>query len=537
MSDSSLPPNELADLYEGLFTVLEHLPEETHPGWRFAIESVLFGGEGLAENAHPYGLQQSERNEFHISAYRDEYGNGTHVTEFPTIEAERVTPVDEPSLDGPARLPVSPESKTVLPLVVNDHQFSTAIALLAEFPAEPKADKSGEEQQQFLASDLVAGVDDRHTPSEPSSAPSQSSDKSSSIAPNELTELYEALRHIYDSLPEDTHPVWEEALETILYGGETLLPGQNSYGKQQAERNDFRMRDYRDTYGDGDGVTTFSIIKRVPHDNVGELDTVLVSPESGSLIPLSPAFDSLKEALLVLEEFPSLPEAEDGTRSTGRILDTDQLLKKADLPRTREGAPDPNESGGQSGASSAEPTEAASVDSEISPDTDQTTTAHDKSETGHSESGEQTVVNNETTFERSAADDGSEGNPSHGDASLEETILELGVGETAEAPDRSESRTSGSQKYDDPRAQRAHEQARQRDPSEIVELGDEIKLVLQEVDHSSRGGTVMGRKNDLVIFVDEVPQDVSRLDAIHAKVVDYGSKNSCAHAVFTGYDE
>jgi hypothetical protein len=166
MSDSSLPPNELADLYEGLFTVLEHLPEETHPGWRFAIESVLFGGEGLAENAHPYGLQQSERNEFHISAYRDEYGNGTHVTEFPTIEAERVTPADEPSLDGPARLPVSPESKTVLPLVVNDHQFSTAIALLAEFPAEPKADKPGEEQQQFLASDLVAGVDDRHTPSE-----------------------------------------------------------------------------------------------------------------------------------------------------------------------------------------------------------------------------------------------------------------------------------------------------------------------------------------------------------------------------------
>jgi hypothetical protein len=47
----------------------------------------------------------------------------------------------------------------------------------------------------------------------------------------------------------------------------------------------------------------------------------------------------------------------------------------------------------------------------------------------------------------------------------------------------------------------------------------------------------MGRKNDLVIFVDEVPQDVSQYDAIHATVVDYGSDNNCAKAVFTGYGD
>lgn len=91
--------------------------------------------------------------------------------------------------------------------------------------------------------------------------------------------------------------------------------------------------------------------------------------------------------------------------------------------------------------------------------------------------------------------------------------------------------------YDDPRAQQAHEQAQQRDPSDVVDLGEEIELVLREVDHSSREGTVMGRKNDLVIFVDEVPQDVSRLDIICATVYDCGSGNSCAKAEFTGYGD
>jgi hypothetical protein len=48
---------------------------------------------------------------------------------------------------------------------------------------------------------------------------------------------------------------------------------------------------------------------------------------------------------------------------------------------------------------------------------------------------------------------------------------------------------------------------------------------------------MMGRKNDLVIFVDEVPQDVSRLDTICATVYDYGSGNNCAKAEFTGYGD
>lgn len=76
MSSTQIPPNELADLYESLYTMLEALPDNTHPAWELAIESVLFGGEALAPNATNYGEQQAERNSFKISEYRAQYGDG-----------------------------------------------------------------------------------------------------------------------------------------------------------------------------------------------------------------------------------------------------------------------------------------------------------------------------------------------------------------------------------------------------------------------------------------------------------------------------
>lgn len=490
MADQSPSPNELADLYDGLFTLLDQLPEQTHPGWRFAVETVLFGGEGLVEDALPYGAQQADRNEFAISTYRDEYGDGTYVTDFPAVEVKQLTPADNPTLDDPIELPLSPVTQTVLPLSVTDRGLSTAIALLAEFPAEPEADTPGAGQQTLLDPARFPAIDDERADEPRSSASTESPDDSSHIEPNELAELYEALRSLFESLPEETHPVWEEALETILYGGEALLPDRIPYGEQQAERNEFKMRDYRQVYGDGDLVTTFSIIGRTASHEPRGSDDVLLSPESGSPLPLSPAPDELRDALLLLEEMPSFPDAERGRRSTDPILDTDQLLENAYLPRTHE----PDEPNLRDTNADASPTE-------------------------------------ESTF--------STGSESDVDAleSDERKSFQSGVGESAPPTARSGSQSSDSQTYEDPRAQQAHERAQKRDPSEIVGLGDEITLILQEVDHSSRSGTVMGRKNDLVIFVDEVPQDVSQYDAIHATVVDYGSDNNCAKAVFTGYGD
>jgi hypothetical protein len=444
MSEPSLAPNELADLYEGLFTLLENLPEETHPGWRFAIESVLFGGEGLAEDARPYGAQQAERNEFHISDYRDEYGNGAHVTDFPAIEAERVTPADEPTLDDPIWLSVAPDTQTVLPLSVDDNEFSTAIALLAEFPAEPNADNSGVGQQQFLAANRIPGVDHSHGASEPSPASTPSSAGSSSIAPNELVELYDALRSIHDALPEKTHPVWEEALETMLYGGETLLSEQRSYGKQQAERNEFRIRDYRDAYGDGETVTTFSIIERVASDESKLSETVL-SPKSGAPLPLSPAPNELKQALLLLEEFPALPEAEDGARSTEQMLDTGQLLEKAYLPDTRATASKPDASDRPSWGAS-QPVESDGMDS----DTEQADPDHATADT--TPDGPSTDEPTAPTTEEGSSEKSTVHAEHQSDDHIEKIeLLSSGVSETSEPANRSES-----QKYDDPRAQRAH---------------------------------------------------------------------------------
>jgi hypothetical protein len=91
-------------------------------------------------------------------------------------------------------------------------------------------------------------------------------------------------------------------------------------------------------------------------------------------------------------------------------------------------------------------------------------------------------------------------------------------------------------KYDDPQAERAHRRAQQRDPSNVVGLGEEIQLVLQEVDYSGQQ-TIMGSKNGLVIFVNEAPQGLSKHDCIRVKIIDYGGNNNSAQAAFVGYNE
>jgi hypothetical protein len=92
-----------------------------------------------------------------------------------------------------------------------------------------------------------------------------------------------------------------------------------------------------------------------------------------------------------------------------------------------------------------------------------------------------------------------------------------------------------SRKYEDPEAERSHRRSQQRDPSDVVELGEEIKLVLKEADYSSKPPTIMGTKNTLRVFITEAPQDLSKYDTIRATVVDFGGKNNSAEAAFSEY--
>lgn len=87
-------------------------------------------------------------------------------------------------------------------------------------------------------------------------------------------------------------------------------------------------------------------------------------------------------------------------------------------------------------------------------------------------------------------------------------------------------------KYDDADAELAHRQAQERDPAEAVEIGEIVPLVLEEADYSSDPPTVMGSRNALKVFVDDVPAGLAVRDTICVKVTDYGGTQTSAEAVF-----
>jgi hypothetical protein len=87
-------------------------------------------------------------------------------------------------------------------------------------------------------------------------------------------------------------------------------------------------------------------------------------------------------------------------------------------------------------------------------------------------------------------------------------------------------------KYDDPDAERAHRRAQRRDPAEAVEIGEVVPLVLEEADYASDPPTIMGSRNALKVFVEDVPRGLSERDTICVKVTDYGGTRTSAEAVF-----
>jgi predicted MPP superfamily phosphohydrolase len=107
------------------------------------VKSVLYGGELLADEASCYGAQQKDRNLGKRKEYARRHGNGTRITDFSAITVAEPRESDRRYVPSGAKLPVAPESGEVLPVKVTSEEVDQAIALLAELPAEPTADRSG----------------------------------------------------------------------------------------------------------------------------------------------------------------------------------------------------------------------------------------------------------------------------------------------------------------------------------------------------------------------------------------------------------
>lgn len=89
-------------------------------------------------------------------------------------------------------------------------------------------------------------------------------------------------------------------------------------------------------------------------------------------------------------------------------------------------------------------------------------------------------------------------------------------------------------KYANDRAERAHREARERDPP--IEKGEEIELVLEEVEYHPDSYTIRGRVEGFHVFVDEdVPDDLQKHDAVRAKVLYLNEGGTSATAAFLGY--
>jgi len=194
MPDNTVPPNELADFYDGFFTVLELLPDDAHPLWQLTIESVLFRGEALADGARPYGEQQAERNSFKMAAYREQYGDGERVTEFPVIGTAVPRQADRRVLDESRGVPVGPTSEQVIPLRVDEDSLTGALKILAEFPAEPAAETLGDGLNQLLDPHRLPGLSTGQQSTGDQSKLENKSAADPGPEPNELADLYDLSR-------------------------------------------------------------------------------------------------------------------------------------------------------------------------------------------------------------------------------------------------------------------------------------------------------------------------------------------------------
>jgi len=237
------PPNALADLYDGLFTIRKEFSDQTDPLWRLAIESLLFGGDGLAPDMTPYGEQQAEQNSFTMTDYRDRYGNSDRVTEFPAIETASLTVATLSASAAPPdiQVPVTPETGTLVPIRVAAEDRPAALSCLQEFPATPDGKRlAAAPNAKVLAPEAFpelgdsSGSDEQQRSQFSNSATSASTDTTSdtTLEPNELAELYDGCRRLLELIPDQSPAtaVWQTALEALLYDTDFLRGGICGYG-------------------------------------------------------------------------------------------------------------------------------------------------------------------------------------------------------------------------------------------------------------------------------------------------------------------
>jgi hypothetical protein len=151
---TDLSPNELAELYtafDRFRRLLDNVADEldtdgTTPMERWAGAVFDYWGGSGPPGAPNYGIQQRDRNEFSINEYRDEFGDGEHVTRFECIDFaaadERIQHIAGDAIDDwDHAIPVAPESNTPLPVAIaSTEALEAAMELLAEFLAYPEAD-------------------------------------------------------------------------------------------------------------------------------------------------------------------------------------------------------------------------------------------------------------------------------------------------------------------------------------------------------------------------------------------------------------
>ena len=472
---TDLSPNELADLYDGLYTLLESLPDDVNPHWQEAIESVLFGGAYLHSEASPYGEQQSDRNTFGMPDYRSKYGDGDRVAEFPTIATKRPAGDDAHYVDDGVELPIAPDTRTVLPLAPAEGELHDAARLLAEFPAAPDA-----EMVKHDAADTLFDIDGFLRDIDPGAHP----DLNDSSADSQS----------------ESGTGYAETSGTDLESHDADATLGSDLSRQEQERLE-------------------NIIELAPTSN-GELAS------SWGLDETKEVWEYLTEHLddyYYRNENSRIEPTEEGIR-IGTQTDTTDSSTDSQLKWVMESDQDTSSSTTSTETRSEESQSAATTETESG--TGKTTSAS-HTDTDTRNQGSQSASTTETK--------------THGDntdsSSMDSTVLrQESAGESTEPlGQQSESTADRSRKYEDPRAEAAHRRAQQRDPSDVVELGGEIKLTLKQVDYSSHPPTIMGTKNRLVVFVIDAPQDLSEYDTIKATVVDYGGKNNSAEAAFSGY--
>jgi predicted RNA-binding protein with TRAM domain len=80
-------------------------------------------------------------------------------------------------------------------------------------------------------------------------------------------------------------------------------------------------------------------------------------------------------------------------------------------------------------------------------------------------------------------------------------------------------------------SQRAHEAARDRDPP--VEIGETYAFGVTELtDHHSGTEVAVGKVEGFVVFTEDIPNDLSPGDVIHAKVLSFNEGRTSADATF-----